>query len=650
VSDRTSTSTPTLFLGAPPAAARPAELLTVAQSADARIGELAGRLAVAEHQAAISRFEQERLRNRRSVRIATELAAIGTRPLPEVARRLRAAVEPVETPSPPIAPELPERSSEVADAVRATLDAEAGEQHQRFAHLRVLHAGPVCRFSGLAPHTRLDPARWREQVVEFEADLLLIEPPTRASWDPVPGGLGPVLAAARAAGIPSARIHLSSADREAAATGTGSRADLEVVEGAGDEALPLSVDTSELNPAGWLREPLDPVVVFASRGLGPGALARLAAVDPPVLLLHPPGLRPEGWEGRRKVVRTATQLHRLLRRCGVLLDHPDHHGAAAEQRRVWHAARACGLPIVAIDPPSVPTAAEGERLVGVLSVEHGGEVEAIHGVIADLDRRERLSIAGRRQVLSTADRETAFRELCARLAIPLPRPPRTTVVLSTHRPTYLDHAADSISRQVQPDVDVVVVLHGDAFDDHEAFDRFPELTAVVRAPRAWSFGDALNAGLDEATGELISKMDDDDHYGPHHLQDLVLAQRYSGADVVGKRIEFVHLAARDLTLRRAPGAVESDRAHVGGPTILATAACLQHHRFLRVPNRVDSTFYDRVLNVGGRIYRTHSRDVILERHGDAHAWEQTDDRFLDQAIAQRRGLDVGFASSDPADG
>jgi hypothetical protein len=650
VSDPKSTSTPTWFLGAPPAAARPAELLTVAESADARIGELARRLAVTEHQAAISRFERERLRNRRSVRVATELAAVGSRPLPSLARRLRAAVEPVETPTPPIAPELPEAPSEVTDAVRAALDAEAAEQHQRFAHLRVLHVGPVCRFGGLAPHTRLDPARWREQVVEFEADLLLIEPSTRAAWDPFPGGLAPVLAAARAAGIPSARIHLSSAGREEATTGTVSRADLELVEGVGDEALPLSVDTSELNPAGWQREPLDPVVVFASRRLGPEACARLAAVDPPVLLLHPPGLRPEGWEGRRKVVRSATQLHRLLRRCGVLLDHPDHHGSATEQRRVWHAARACGVPIVSIDPATCPAAAEVERPAGVLHAAPGDEVEAIHGVITDLDRRERLSIAGRRQVLSTADRETAFRELCARVAVPLPRRPRTTVVLSSHRPTYLDHAADSISRQVQPDVDVVVVLHGEGFDDHEALDRFPELTAVVRAPRAWSLGDALNAGLDEAAGELISKMDDDDHYGPHHLQDLVLAQRYSGADVVGKRIEFVHLAGRDLTLRRLPGAVESDRAHVGGPTILATAACLQHHRFLRVPNRVDSTFYDRVLGAGGRIYRTHSRDVILERHGDAHAWEQTDDRFLDQAIATRPGLDVELASSDPADG
>jgi hypothetical protein len=646
VSERTSTSHPTLFLGAPPTVEQPEELVAVAEAADARITELARRLAVTEHQAAFARFERQRLGNRRSVRIATGLAAIGSRPLPEVGRRLRAAVDAVETPPPPAAPELPEPTSEVAQAVRSALATEDAAQLQPFAHLRILHLGAVSRFGRLAPHTRLAPGAWREQVAEGETDLLLIEPPARSGWDPVPGGIEPILDAARAAGIQTARIHLPTGDGIPA----GARADLEVVEGVGAEALPLSVDTYELNPVGWRREPLDPVVAFASRRLDPASMARLAGVDPPVLLLHPPGLRPDGWEGRRKVVRSAEQFQRLLRRGGVLLDHPDQHEDATERVRVWHAARACGVPVVAIDPPTAEATAPVGALggpAGVVPVDPGAEIETIHGLLTDLDRRERLSIAGRRQVLSSADREAAFRELCARLDVPLPRRPRTTVVLSTHRPSHLDHAGASISRQVQPDVDVVVVLHGDRFDDGPSFDRFPALTAVVRAPRAWMLGDALNAGLDRAGGDLITKMDDDDHYGPHHLQDLVLAQRYSGADLVGKRIEFIHLAGRDLTLRRAPGAVESDRPHVGGPTILATAVCLQHHRFLRRPNRVDSTLYERVLAAGGRVYRTHSRDVILERHGDAHAWEQTDASFVEQAIEQRPGLDIGFASSDP---
>ena len=41
-----------------------------------------------------------------------------------------------------------------------------------------------------------------------------------------------------------------------------------------------------------------------------------------------------------------------------------------------------------------------------------------------------------------------------------------------------------------------------------------------------------------AQGTLLTKVDDDDLYGPEHVWDLVLARCYSGAAVVGKGAEF----------------------------------------------------------------------------------------------------------------
>ncbi|MFA9429695.1 glycosyltransferase [Egicoccus sp. AB-alg2] len=614
-------------------------LVDAARAADQRIADLERRLAEAGYRADVARFERDRLRRRRAVRLATELASAGRRPPRELASRLRAAATPRAAPPEPTPPAPVDPADEVERRVTEAADLPDPDVHVpppvRFPHLHVLHVGAVARFASLVSLTPLDTDGWREQLAQRPVDLLLVESTGDDGKLLPPDGLGPVFAAARDAGVPTVRIHLPGGGPEPDVA----RADHELVEALpGHDGLPVTVDTSRLNPMGWRRQPPNPVAALATRALDAQALDRLAAIDPPVLLLHPPGLRPDGWAGRRRVVRSSEHLHQLLQRVSVLVDLPELHAEPAERLRTWQAARACGVGVVATDPEL--------QLPGLTAVAQGEEAAAAHRFLIDDDHRERHSIVGRRDALLHADREVALREVCAAVGIPLPRAPRTTVLVATHRPEFLSRVADSIQRQAQPDVDVVLALHGEGFDT-EICDRFPRCSAVIRIPEVQQLGDVLNAGLDEACGDLIAKMDDDDHYGPHHLTDLVLAQRYSGADVVGKRIEFVYLAARDVTIRRATSGVEAERDHVGGPTILATAERLRRTRFLRLPSRVDSTFYERVLADGGRIYRTHGRDVILERHGQEHAWTLDDRAFLDEAIDQRPGLDVGFAASDP---
>ena len=60
---------------------------------------------------------------------------------------------------------------------------------------------------------------------------------------------------------------------------------------------------------------------------------------------------------------------------------------------------------------------------------------------------------------------------------------------------------------------------------------------MIRVDGELTLGDALNAGVEASSGELVTKMDDDDYYSTEHLWDLVLALEYSGADLVGKGAE-----------------------------------------------------------------------------------------------------------------
>jgi hypothetical protein len=636
----TSRVAPWTLIDTPLGWAHRSAVVDLLEDAEARRRESETRAAAARHEAEVARWEHRRLKNRRAVRVTNELANARRRSPSELPRRLRAAMEPRDagpppTPSPAALQDLAEAPDIPSEADPEALAdaAEAAEVRVEHPHLRVLHLGVAARFANQATHTVVDPDRWKEQL-EDGWDLVLIEPEGEA-WDPTGGALPDLLAAARAQGIVTARIRPPWAD----ATGPG-EADLELREGPGGD-LPASVDTSVFNPAGYDPTPPDPVAVLLETRPDPRVVDLLAAFDPPVLALQPPDLSvPEAFDRRRRI-RTP-QIHaRAMRRAGVLLDHPSFHACTADMLRAWAAAVACGTPVVALEP-DVDTLPPG-----VLGVDADAAVDVVHGLLTDADRRERLSIHGRREALAHASRQQAFRKLADAADIPLPAQPRTTVVMATHRADFLDHALDSVARQTQPDVDLVLVLHGDAFDGVDPSARGVEVSTVVRAPSRWMLGDALNAGVDRATGQLIAKMDDDDYYGDEHLRDLVLAQRYSGAEVVGKRIEFVYMAGRDVTLRRGASRPERDRPHVGGPTILAEGETLRRLRFLRLPSRVDSTLYERVLAEGGRVYRTHSRDLVLQRHGSGHAWERDDEDFLDEAVATSPGLDLDLAATTP---
>jgi hypothetical protein len=160
---------------------------------------------------------------------------------------------------------------------------------------------------------------------------------------------------------------------------------------------------------------------------------------------------------------------------------------------------------------------------------------------------------------------------------------------------------------------------------------------VVSIPASTTFGGALGIATGAARGSLIAKVDDDDRYGPEHVWDLVLARGYSGACVVGKVAEFVHLAAYDATVRRrVDGELYTDV--IAGGTMLLSRGDLDDVGGWRPLDRaVDRALLDRVLRAGGLIYRTHGFGYIYSRHGDGHTWDPGDRYFLLNPLRQWSG-------------
>jgi LmbE family N-acetylglucosaminyl deacetylase len=95
----------------------------------------------------------------------------------------------------------------------------------------------------------------------------------------------------------------------------------------------------------------------------------------------------------------------------------------------------------------------------------------------------------------------------------------SVVVRTKDRPELLAEALDSIAGQTYRKVEIVLVNDGGAVPEVPASFPFP----VVRVEMGDNLGRAAaaNAGVDAATGDYLSFLDDDDRMAPEHLETLV---------------------------------------------------------------------------------------------------------------------------------
>jgi hypothetical protein len=372
----------------------------------------------------------------------------------------------------------------------------------------------------------------------------------------------------------------------------------------------IASGSSTLTPEGYRRTPTRPIAELR-REAGHWCAGERRLADPPspedlAWLRELTGLRVR-WpynEGRQEAMALLT----ALAGAGVPLtaeavppwaERADP--ALAELLRSWPE----GGPDAAPDPSAPVTAGEARRSV------------------TDL-RREEHSVRLRRH---------AWRSHTADAPV--------TVVLASRRPHHVPGALAQIARQRHVEVQVVLALHGFTADlVRPAVRDFPHPITVLEADAATVFGEVLARAAARADAALIAKWDDDDWYGPEHLADLLMARRYSGADVVGTAAEFFYLEPLDVTIRRTDYKSEVWSDHVAGGTILIVRDTLAAAGgFQPLPKGVDSALLKTVHAAGGRIYRTHGLGYMLRRSSAAeHTWRLPLAHFLRVATNQWRGF------------
>lgn len=292
----------------------------------------------------------------------------------------------------------------------------------------------------------------------------------------------------------------------------------------------------------------------------------------------------------------------------------------------------CGMVFTARDPAVCAALAA----LGLVTVSDPDEVADLAGYALSVQASRQATIAG-----DAALRRTA---LAGAGTLPLPG---ITAVISSMRSEDLESCLHQLAGQTYPALEAVIGLHG--YDVPAATrQRWQELLPIpvrmVSLPAEQPFGAVLGRLTRLADGDLVTKLDDDDHYGPHHVTDLLLARHTSGADLVAKGARFVHLPERDETIDRAWAAPEAfDVTPAGGAMLIGRGDLAQVGGWSHSSKHVDADLLERVRDAGGLVYRTHAMEYVYVRRTGGHTFVTPLAELLSHAQRTYPGLPAGLA-------
>lgn len=312
--------------------------------------------------------------------------------------------------------------------------------------------------------------------------------------------------------------------------------------------------------------------------------------------------------------------------------------------------------------PDTPTADLLALAISGVPLVTDGVLDVSPPLAAALDTSVDLEDPLRREEHSLAVRRAAFDHhstlawrsaLASRAGVRHVGLPPVSALLATKRPEMLDFALRQVARQRGAEVELVLAAHG--FEpDRDAVRRAlgDRPHRVLTFDGSDFFGDVLTGAARAASSEVLLKIDDDDWYAPDAVHDLLMARRFSGADVVGMPSEFVYLHRDDVTVRRNHLSEIFARFVAGGTLLMDRGLLRSLGDFRRVRRFVDAQLLAGVEAAGGRIYRTHGLGYVLRRTGDGHTWVRDDEEFRrpDIVASEWEGFQPSLALEvDPLD-
>ncbi len=214
--------------------------------------------------------------------------------------------------------------------------------------------------------------------------------------------------------------------------------------------------------------------------------------------------------------------------------------------------------------------------------------------------------------------------------------PSVSAIVSTIRPSQLEHLFESVGRQSDVDMELVLITHGFEADGARirslAAESGIDSVVLLAAGRDVSLGECLNRGVRASSGTALTKMDDDDFYGADYMRDLLHALDFSRATVVGKQAHYMHFVSRQATMLRSAHKEHRFSHMVAGPTITGLRGIFESNPFPDVGRGEDTAFLESVVRQGGSIYSADRFNFCQMRSGRGHTWDIADEELMASGV------------------
>ncbi|MGO4192925.1 glycosyltransferase [Arthrobacter sp. YAF17] len=273
-----------------------------------------------------------------------------------------------------------------------------------------------------------------------------------------------------------------------------------------------------------------------------------------------------------------------------------------------------------------------EVLVATSRVESAAQIRAL---VANPDYRERVVHLAQRRIWAEHMYAHRAEEVVGSVLpgrVNRPSIPTVSALVSTFRPQQLGHVFETAGSQRGVDLELVLLTHGFVVDEDEltelALRYGVEKYRYLSATRDVTLGECLNLCVAASTGAILSKVDDDDFYGPDYMVDMLNALGYSKAAVVGKQAHYMHFQANEATILRSAHKEHRHSRLVAGPTITAARSVFEAHPFEARNRGEDTRFLESVAQSGGAIYSTDRFNYCQMRRGAGHTWDVADEELL----------------------
>ncbi|MDF2546944.1 MAG: hypothetical protein K0R93_1842 [Anaerosolibacter sp.] len=179
-----------------------------------------------------------------------------------------------------------------------------------------------------------------------------------------------------------------------------------------------------------------------------------------------------------------------------------------------------------------------------LSKNQNDTIRNLEILMHNKELRDRLSVKGVREVLNNHTYNQRLKSVLDRIGIRYMDNTckGVTCIVSTNRQKFIDNVFDNYMRQTYEDKELVVVLNKNDMDMERWLEKArnnPSIT-IYHIDENQTLGACLNFAISKARYDTISKMDDDDYYGPNYLLDLMNTFQYTKADIVGKHAYYIY--------------------------------------------------------------------------------------------------------------